>query len=83
MDYSLLKSLSERLRVESIERRQARVSLRFREDSKVDPERLMRYVASTPGVTFSPTGELQWGAAPSESGPLLASLKDLLQRVAA
>ena len=83
MDYSLLKSLSERLRVESIERRQTRISLRFREDSKVDPERLMRYVASTPGVTFSPSGELQWTGAPTESSPLLQALTGLLGRIAA
>jgi transcription-repair coupling factor (superfamily II helicase) len=82
MDYSLLKSLAERLRVESIERRQARISLRLREDSKIDPERLMRYVASTPGVSFSPTGEMQWNGAPTESGPLLEALMGLLGRIA-
>lgn len=83
MDYSMLKSLAERLRVESIERRQGRVSIRFREDSKVSPERLMRYVASTPNVTFSPTGEMQWNGVPTESAPLLQALTELLGRIAA
>jgi transcription-repair coupling factor (superfamily II helicase) len=83
MDYALLKSLAERLRVESIERRQARISLRFREDSKVDPERLMRYVASTPGVSFSPTGEMQWSGAPTEGPRLMHALRELLGRIAA
>lgn len=83
MDYSLLKSLAESLRVESIDRRKARISLKFREDSKIDPERLMRYVASTPGVSFSPTGEMQWSDAPTDSAPLLQALMELLGRIAA
>ena len=83
MDYAMLKSLAERLRVEAIERRQSRISLRFREDSKIDPERLMRYVASTPGVSFSPTGEMQWSGAPTEGPRLLHALRELLGRIAA
>src|SRR5690606_31629776 len=83
MDYAMLKSLAERLRIESIERRQSRISLRFREDSKVDAERLMRYVASTPGVSFSPAGEMQWSGAPTEGPRLLHALRELLSRIAA
>ncbi len=83
MDYSQLKSLAEKLRVASIDRRSSRVSIKFREDSKVDPERLLRAVAMTPGTSFSPTGELLWSN-PPESGPkLLDSLRDLLKRIAA
>jgi transcription-repair coupling factor (superfamily II helicase) len=83
MDYAMLKSLAERLRVEGIERRQTRISLRFREDSKINPERLMRYVASTPGVSFSPAGEMQWSGAPMDGPQLLHALRELLGRIAA
>ncbi len=83
MDYSQLKSLAEKLRVESIERRAARISIKFREDSKVDPQRLMHVVANTPGASFSPTGEMLWQNAPQAGPELLDSLRDLLKRVAA
>ena len=83
MDYSQLKSLAERLRVGSIERRASRVTIKFREDSKVDPQRLMRAVATTPGTSFSPTGEMIWSNAPQPGPELLDSLRDILKRIAA
>ena len=49
----------------------------------IDPELMMRYVASTPGVSFSPTGEMQWSVAPTEGPRLLHALRELLGRIAA
>jgi len=83
MDYSRLKSRAESLRVQGIERRAQQVEIRFREDSKVEPQKLMRFVAQTPGVQFSPSGVLHWKA-PHRAGPeLLSSLMGLLDRVSA
>jgi transcription-repair coupling factor (superfamily II helicase) len=83
MDYALLKSLAEAVRVSSIERRSNRIAIRFREDSKVDPQRLMRFVSSTPGVSFTPSGEMHWNNVPSGGPELLAALRELLSRIAA
>jgi hypothetical protein len=47
------------MRVEAIERRAKKLSIRFRADSKVDTQTLLRFVAETPGASFSPSGELQ------------------------
>jgi transcription-repair coupling factor (superfamily II helicase) len=81
-DYALLKSRAEAMRVESIERRAKRLNIRFREDSKVDAQTLLHFVAETPGASFSPHGELQWGPAPETDTELLAMLSDALERLA-
>ncbi len=82
MNYSLTKSLAEKLRVQTIERRAKRLTFKFLEDSKVDPQRLMRFVSTTSGVTFSPSGELQWNGAPTDATEVLAAVRDVLHRVA-
>jgi len=81
-DYALLKSRAEEMRVETIERRAKRLHIRFREDSKVDAPTLLQFVAETPGASFSPSGELQWGPAPEADTELLATLSDVLDRLA-
>ncbi len=81
-DYALLKSKAEAMRVEAIERRTQRLSIRFREDSKVDAQTLLRFVAETPGASFSPNGELQWGPAPESDTELLATVTEALERLA-
>jgi transcription-repair coupling factor (superfamily II helicase) len=83
MDYAMLKSLAERVRVSAIERRGPQISLRFREDSKVDPQRLMQFLSTKAGVSFSPSGEMSWQGAPQEAAPLLAAVRNILESVAA
>jgi hypothetical protein len=70
------------MRVEAIERRAQKLAIRFREDSKVDAQVLMRFVAQTPGASFSPSGELQWGPAPEGGSEVIASLSKALERLA-
>jgi transcription-repair coupling factor (superfamily II helicase) len=82
-DYALLKSRAEAMRVEAIERRAQKLAIRFREDSKVDAQTLMQFVANTPGASFSPSGELQWGPAPENGSAVIASLSEALSRLAA
>jgi transcription-repair coupling factor (superfamily II helicase) len=81
-DYALLKSRAEAMRVEAIERRAKRLSVRFREDSKVDAQTLLQFVAETADASFSPSGELQWGPAPETDTELLAAVRDVLERLA-
>jgi len=75
LEYAGLKLVAEQLGVESIERRQERVLVQFREQAKVDPQKLMRYVGTTPGVEFTPGGALKLPA--QDNAP--ASVRELLE----
>ncbi|HLH03278.1 MAG TPA: transcription-repair coupling factor [Bryobacteraceae bacterium] len=57
--FSLLKSLAERAGVESMERRQGFVNIKFHQQSKIDPFRLMALVRQTAGAQFTPAGVLK------------------------
>jgi transcription-repair coupling factor (superfamily II helicase) len=80
-DYAWLKSRAESMRVEAIERHGSRLHVRFREDSKVDAQTLLQFVAETPGASFSPNGELRWDPAPETDTELLATLSVVLERL--
>ncbi len=53
-----LKRLAESLHVQSIAAKGQRLVLRLRQDSRIDPERLIAWVAQQPGASFSPAGAL-------------------------
>ena len=76
-DYSLVKSRAEHMRIQSIERKRGCWTLRFREDSRVDGTRLMRFVAETPGVVFSPDGLLEWRRKETQSPGAATVLKEV------
>jgi transcription-repair coupling factor (superfamily II helicase) len=59
-EYAELKTLAERIRVEAIERRQDRVSVKFSPEAQVDPHKLMQFVGATPGAEFTPAGVLKF-----------------------
>ncbi len=59
VQFALLKSLAERTGVESIDRRAGLANIKFHQQSKVDPFRLMALVRSTPNANFSPAGVLK------------------------
>ena len=85
IEFSLLKSLAERIGVESVERRANFLNLKFHPQSKVDPMKLMALVRTASGAQFTPAGVLRLpvgsGLAPDA---LLARVKsDLLQLVSA
>jgi transcription-repair coupling factor (superfamily II helicase) len=74
--FSLLKSLAERTGVESIDRRQGFANIKFHQQSKVDPFKLMALVRSTPNAQFTPAGVLKLPlSASSNPARLLAELK--------
>lgn len=60
LDHSILKHRVESLRIPLLERRGNRLVIKFREDSKVDPNRLMQVVSVTPGARFTPDGTFEW-----------------------
>ena len=81
--YGLIKSRAERMRIAAIERRHNRWTMRFREDSKVNAEQLMSFVADTPGANFSPQGQLEWShEAEWKPKEVFGHLNSLLDRLA-
>ena len=76
-DHALVKSRAERMRIQSIERKRGCWMLRFSEDSRVDATRLMRFLAETPGVTFSPDRLLEWRQTEKQTLSAATALKDL------
>ena len=65
------------MRIQSIERKRGCWMLRFSEDSRVDATRLMRFLAETPGVTFSPDRLLEWRRTEKQTLSAATALKDL------
>ena len=57
--FSLLKSLAEGTGVESIDRRQGFINIKFHQQSKVDPFKLMALVRNAAGAQFTPAGVLK------------------------
>ncbi len=86
LEFSQLRNLAQRLRIESAERRQGFLHLKFHEQSKVNPERLMEVVQEYEGAQFTPAGVLRVPAgrhleADSPAASLLAHLKTVLLRL--
>ena len=75
--HSILKHRAESMRIPLLERRGSLLVVKFRADSRIDPNRLMHVVSSTPGASFSPDGTLEWPGM-QERGP--AAL-DRIQRL--
>ena len=58
LSYSGLKTLAEKLGVESIDRRGQVANVRFHKTTKVDPARLMNTMKKVKGAQFTPAGVL-------------------------
>ncbi|MBI3667668.1 MAG: transcription-repair coupling factor [Acidobacteria bacterium] len=83
LEYAGLKMVADRMLVDSIDRRHDRVSVKFNEGARVDPQKLMTFVGSTPGAEFTPAGVLKF---PLDGGPAaqtIAQVKNLLRRLQA
>ncbi len=82
--FSLLKSMAERAGVESIDRRQGLVNIKFHQQSKIDPFRLMALVRQTAGAQFTPAGVLKIPFSAGDSAEeLLENLRKTLVELTA
>ena len=70
LDYAGLKLLAERLWIRSIERKKETIEIQFHAETKVEPARLMEFIAAQPGAQFTPSGVLRL--------PLLGRTRDLV-----
>ena len=59
LDYALLKSAAEKLGIENIDRRHSVLNVKFHNETKVDPARLMQVVSTMQGAQFTPAGLLK------------------------
>jgi transcription-repair coupling factor (superfamily II helicase) len=65
-----------------IDRKRDQVSLRFRENASIDPERLARFVSSQRGAQFTPAGVLKFNLKALRADEVIASLRSLLDQLA-
>jgi transcription-repair coupling factor (superfamily II helicase) len=81
LDVAALKREAERLRVQAISAAGGRLTIRLRRDARVDVDRLIRFVSTRPGATFSPSGILTLELGRGET--VLALARTTLEEVAA
>ncbi len=84
VEFSVLKSQAESLGIESIDRRQGFLNLKFHQESRVEPARLMDLVRRTPGAQFTPAGVLRIPAdGPGDPAGPLETLRECFRLLAA
>lgn len=76
--FSQLKSLAQRIGVESVDRRGGGLSLKFHPGAAVDPRRLMTLVSETSGAQFTPAGILRLPLAASEPAAIIGEVEKRL-----
>jgi transcription-repair coupling factor (superfamily II helicase) len=82
LEYATLKLASARVGVIGIDRKRDQVSVRFRENASIDPERLARFVSSQRGAQFTPAGVLKFNLKALRADEVIASLRNLLDQLA-
>jgi transcription-repair coupling factor (superfamily II helicase) len=83
LEYAALKLLAVRVGVTVIERKRELMTIKFRENAAIDPEKLARFVSSRRGAQFSPDGTLKFALKATAATEALASLHQLLEDLAA
>jgi len=81
LEYASLKLLAMRAGVTGIDRKREQVSVRFKQNASIDPERLMRFVALQKGAQFTPQGILKFVLKFSRADEVLAQLRTLLEQL--
>ena len=83
LGHSVLKHRTQSMRIPLLERRSNRLKLSFRADSRIDPQKLMRFVAGTDGAVFKPDGTFEWVGFTYRGPVLFDEIHRLLDRLAA
>ncbi len=58
LEYAVLKSMCERLRISAVERQGTRIAIRFHPETPLDPATLVKVVRSRKGIKLDPSGVL-------------------------
>ncbi len=83
LEHSVLKHRAQSMRIPQLERRSNRLKLRFRADSRIDPQKLMGFVAATNGAAFKPDGTFEWEGFGYSGQAVFNEIHRLLDRLAA
>jgi len=81
LEYASLKLLCLTVGVTNVERKRDLVSVKFRQNAAVDPERLARFVSSQRGAQFTPDGLLKFSMKATGAEEVLQQLKNVLQEL--
>src|ERR1700758_492358 len=81
LEYAELKLLAVRVGVSAIERKRDQVSIKFRQNATVDPERLARFVAGQRGAQFTPEGTLKFTQKANAAEEVLSHIQQLLEEL--
>jgi transcription-repair coupling factor (superfamily II helicase) len=76
LEYAVLKSMSERLRISAVERQGSRIAIRFHPETPIDPAALVGVVRSRKGIKLDPSGVLWMEVTRGES--VSAALRNVL-----
>ncbi len=82
LEYAALKLLCLTVGVTNIERKRDFVSVKFRQNAGVDPDRLARFVSSQRAAQFTPEGVLKFSARATGAEEVLRRLRNVLQELA-
>jgi len=76
LEFALLKSMSERLRIAAVERQGPKIALRFRPETTLEPAAVVKVVRSRKGIKLDPRGVLWMELERGE--PVAGALKNVL-----
>jgi transcription-repair coupling factor (superfamily II helicase) len=79
LEYAVLKSMCERLRISAVERQGTRIAIRFHAETPIDPAAIVAVVRSRKGVKLDPSGVLWMELTRGESVP--AAVRNVLLRL--
>ena len=82
LEFSLLKTMAERLGITTIDRRQGYLNLKFHSESRVNPGRLMDLVRRTQGAQFTPAGVLRLPVDGASAGDVVNAIEERLRSLA-
>ncbi len=82
VQFSLVKSLAQKLGVEAVDRRQGALNVKLHEQSRIEPVRLMELVGKLEGAQFTPAGVLRLPLTTQDPGKVLEFLKLQLEQLA-
>jgi transcription-repair coupling factor (superfamily II helicase) len=76
LEYAVLKSMCERLRISAVERQGSRIAIRFHPETTIDPAALVKVVRSRKGIKLDPSGVLWMEVTRGE--PVPAAVRNVL-----
>jgi transcription-repair coupling factor (superfamily II helicase) len=82
INFAALKLLAVRVGATTIERKRDHISIKFKPDAVIDPEKLMRFVSSQRGAQFAPDGTLKFTLKTMAAADVLSQIHKLLEDLA-